>query len=245
MTAKQVHDAAAFIRGLAAQRGRNAQWAQRAVREAVSLTAQEALRENVVDVMASDIPDLLNQIDGRTVRTAAGDLRLATRGLATEAHPSDWRHRLLGVIANPGLALILLMVGVYGLMFEFSLPGFGLPGTVGAICLLLALFAPQLLPVNHAALALILLGFALLAAELMVPSFGVLGVGGIVTFVAGGLLLFDRDVGGLGLPLPLIFGVAISAGAAVLVGGARRCSARTGTAGEPRPRIPSRRSKTP
>ncbi|MDP2249366.1 MAG: nodulation protein NfeD [Hydrogenophaga sp.] len=245
MSAKQVHDAAAFIRGLAAQRGRNAQWAERAVREAVSLTAQEALRENVVDVMASDIPDLLNQIDGRTVRTAAGDLRLATRGLATEAHPSDWRHRLLGVIANPGLALILLMVGVYGLMFEFSSPGFGLPGTAGAICLLLALFAPQLLPVNHAALALILLGFALLAAELMVPSFGVLGVGGIVAFVAGGLLLFDRDVAGLGLPLPLIFGVAISAGAAVLVGGARLCSARTGAEGEPRPRIPSRRSKTP
>lgn len=233
MTAKQVHDAAAFIRGLAGQRGRNAQWAERAVREAVSLTAQEALRENVVDVVAADIPDLLNQIDGRAVRTAAGEVRLATRGLATEAHPPDWRHRLLGVIANPGLALILLMVGVYGLMFEFSSPGFGLPGTVGAICLLLALFALQLLPVNHAALSLILLGFALLAAELMAPSFGVLGVGGVVAFVAGGLLLFDREVPGLGVPLPLIFGVAISTGAAVLVGGgmvlrARRAPVVTG-----------------
>ena len=226
MAAKQVNDAAAFIRGLAERHGRNAVWAERAVREAVSLTAAEALSERVVDVVARDVPDLLAQIDGRTVRTAQGELRLGTRGVAFEAQPPDGRHRLLSVIANPSFALILLMVGVYGLMFEFSSPGFGVPGTVGAICLLLALFALQLLPVNYAALALIVLGFALLAAELLTPAFGVLGVGGVVAFVAGGLLLFDRDVPGMGVPLPLIFGVALSAAAAVLLGGGMALRAR-------------------
>ena len=226
MTAKQVNDAAAFIRGLAEQRGRNAVWAERAVREAVSLTATEALRENVIDVVATDVNDLLAQIDGRKVRMVSGELLLQTRGLTTQAHPPDWRHRFLSVIANPSFALILLMIGVYGLMFEFASPGFGVPGTVGAICLLLALFALQLLPVNYAALALILLGFALLAAELLTPAFGVLGVGGIVAFIAGGLLLFDRDVSGLGVPLPLIFGLAITAAAAVLLGGGMALRAR-------------------
>ncbi|WP_297656613.1 nodulation protein NfeD [Hydrogenophaga sp.] len=226
MTAKRVNDAAAFIRGLAEQRGRNAQWAEQAVREAVSLTAAEALSQEVVDVVATDIPDLLRQIHGRNVRMASGEQRLATQGLSIETHPPDWRHRLLGVIANPSLALILLMIGFYGLLFEFSSPGFGIPGTVGAICLLLALFSLQLLPVNYAALGLILLGFALLAAELLSPSFGVLGVGGIVAFMAGGLLLFDRDVPGMGVPLPLIFGLSIVAGAGVLLGGGMALRAR-------------------
>jgi membrane-bound serine protease (ClpP class) len=219
MTAKQVNDAAAFIRGLALQHGRNAEWAERAVRESVSLTAEEALRERVIDVVASDVNDLLAQIDGRTVRTATGELRLSTQGLTLQAQPPDWRHRLLSVIANPSLAFILLMVGVYGLMFEFSSPGFGIPGTVGAIALLLALFALQLLPVNYAALALILLGFALLAAELVVPAFGVLGVGGIVAFLAGGLLLFDREVPGMDVPLPLLLGMSLAVAAAVVLGG--------------------------
>jgi len=226
MAAKQVNDAAAFIRGLADERGRNAVWAERAVREAVSLTAAEALQQNVIDLVATDIADLLKQINGRKVRVAGGELQLQTQGLRTDAQPPDWRHRLLSVIANPSFALILLMIGVYGLMFEFSSPGFGVPGTVGAICLLLALFALQLLPVNYAALALILLGFALLAAELLTPAFGVLGVGGVVAFIAGGLLLFDRDVPGLGVPLPLIFGIALTAAAAVLLGGGMALRAR-------------------
>jgi membrane-bound serine protease (ClpP class) len=226
MTAKQVHDASAFIRGLAQQRGRNAAWAERAVREAVSLTAGEALRENVIDVVAADLPDLLAQIDGRTVRVHAGEVKLATRGLAFEVVPPDWRQRLLSVIANPSFALVLMMIGIYGLIFEFSSPGFGLPGTVGAICLLLAFFALQLLPVNYAGLGLILLGMALLAAELVSPSFGVLGVGGIVAFVAGGLLLFDRDIPGFGVPLALIFGLAASSAAVVLLGGGMALRAR-------------------
>lgn len=235
MTAKQVNDAAAFIRGLALQHGRNAEWAERAVREAVSLTAAEALNERVIDVVATDIDDLLNQIDGRSVRLFTGEQRLQTRGLHTEAQPPGWRHRLLGVIANPSLAFILLMVGVYGLMFEFSSPGFGIPGTVGAIALLLALFALQLLPVNYAALALLLLGFALLAAELVVPAFGVLGVGGLIALFSGGLLLFDRQVPGMHPPLPLVVGMSLAAAVAVLAGGrmalrARRAPQVTGAA---------------
>jgi len=226
MTAKQVHDAAAFIRGLAQQRGRNAEWAERAVREAVSLTASEALSQKVVDVVARDVSDLLAQIDGRTIRVQAADVKLVTKGLAHEAVPPDWRHKLLSVIANPSFALILMMVGIYGLMFEFSSPGFGVAGVTGAICLLLALFALQMLPINYAGLALILLGIALFAAELMTPSFGVLGVGGFVAFTAGGLLLFDRDIPGFGVPLPLILGLAACSATVVLIGGGMAMRAR-------------------
>lgn len=219
MTAKQVHDASAFIRGLAQQRGRNAEWAERAVREAVSLTASEALQHKVIDLVATDLDDLLQQLDGRRVPLHGAEITLATRGAAVEMLLPDWRQRLLSVIANPSFALILLMIGIYGLIFEFSSPGFGVPGTVGAICLLLALFALQLLPVNYAGLGLILLGLALIGAELLTPSFGVLGVGGAVAFVAGALLLFDRDIPGFGVPLPLILGLAASSAAVVLLAG--------------------------
>jgi len=226
MTAKQVHDAAAFIRGLAQQRGRNAEWAERAVREAVTLTASEAVREKVVDLVAADVPDLLAQLHGRRIRLQAGEVTLATRGAAIQVVPPDWRHRVLSVIANPGFALILLMVGFYGLLFEFSSPGFGVPGTVGAICLLLGLFAMQLLPVNYAGLGLIVLGLALLAAEVHMATFGVLGVGGLVALLAGLLLLFDRDVPGLAPPLWLLFGVGVASIAVVLLGGSMALRAR-------------------
>ena len=226
MTRKQVNDAAAFIRGLAQRNGRNAEWAERAVREAVTLTSAEALRERVIDVVAVDVADLLTQIDGRRVRMPSGDVTLATRGLTTIEHPPGWRHRLLSVIANPSMALILMMIGIYGLMFEFMSPGFGVAGTVGAICLLLAMFALQMLPVNFAGLALVVLGIGLLGAELMMPSFGILGVGGIVAFVAGALLLFDSDLPGMGVPLPLIFGLAAASALVVLVGGGMALRAR-------------------
>jgi membrane-bound serine protease (ClpP class) len=226
MAAKQVNDAAAFIRGLANQHGRNAEWAERAVREAVSLTAAEALEQRVVDLVANDLADLMTQLDGRVVQLATGPYTLNTSGLAIRSQPPDWRHRLLSVIANPSLALVLLMVGIYGLVFEFSSPGFGLPGTVGAICLLLAMFALQMLPVNYAALALILLGFALLAAELVTPTFGVLGAGGVIAFIAGGLLLFDTDVPGMGVPLPLLLGIALTTAAVVLASGSMALRAR-------------------
>ena len=226
MTAKQVNDAAAFIRGLAQLRGRNADWAERAVREAVTLTASEALRDKVIDVVAKDLPDLLNQIDGRTVRVQATDVKLATRGLAHETRLPDWRQELLSVIANPSFALILMMIGMYGLFLEFSSPGFGLAGVTGAICLLLAMFALQLLPVNYAGLALMLLGLALLGAELVMPSLGLIGIGGVIAFIAGAILLFDRDAPGFGVPLPLILALAATSAAVILLGGGMAMKAR-------------------
>ena len=226
MTAKRVHDAAAFIRGLAQQHGRNAVWAERAVREAVTLTASEALHEGIIDLVAADLPALLDQLDGRQVDIPGGTVTISTSGLATVEMPPGTRYRLLSVIANPSLALILMMIGIYGLFFEFMSPGFGLPGTIGAICLLLAMFALQMLPVNYAGVALILLGIGLLAVEMTMPSFGVLGIGGIVAFSAGALLMFDRDVPGMGVPLPLIFGLAVSAALLVLLGGGMALGAR-------------------
>ncbi len=226
MTRKQVNDAAAFIRGLAQRRGRNAEWAERAVREAVTLTASEALREKVIDIVAPDVPSLLKQIDGRRVALPNGEVTVSTHDLTTVEKPPGTRYRLLSVIANPSVALILMMIGVYGLILEFMSPGFGVAGTVGAICLLLAMFALQMLPVNYAGVALILLGIGLLAAEMTVPSFGVLGIGGIVAFVAGAVLMFDRDVPGMGVPLPLIFGLAASSAVFVLLGSGMALGAR-------------------
>jgi membrane-bound serine protease (ClpP class) len=226
MTAKQVNDAAAFIRGLAQLRQRNAEWAERAVREAVTLTAQEALRQDVIDVVASDVPELLAGIDGRRVRLPAGEVTLATRGLAYEQVVPGWRHRLLSVIANPSFALILMMIGIYGLMFEFASPSFGVAGVVGAICLLLGLFALQLLPINYAGLALILVGTALMAAEVLSPSFGALGVGGVIAFVAGGIMLFDEDMPGFGIPLGVIVGLAGLSLLVIVAGGGMALRAR-------------------
>jgi membrane-bound serine protease (ClpP class) len=226
MSTKQVNDAAAFIRGLAQRHGRNAEWAELAVREAATLTAQEALREKVVDVVASSTTDLLRQIDGRSVRMATGDMRLSTQGMQAQTLPPDARHRLLANITNPSFALILLMIGIYGLLIEFSTPGIGVAGIMGGISLLLALFALQMLPVNYAGLGLIVLGMLLMGAELLSPSFGSLGIGGVAAFVAGGILLFDRDVQGMGVPMPLIFGLAASSAAVVFLGGSLALRAR-------------------
>jgi len=226
MAAKQVNDAAAFIRGLAQQRGRNAAWAERAVREGVSLSADEALREKVIDLVARDLPQLLAQLEGRGVRTVAGDRTLHTQGADVRQVQPDWRSRLLSVIANPSLALILMMLGIYGLLFEFYSPGFGVGGVVGGICLLLALFALQLLPVNHAGLALVALGVALMAAEAFAPSFGVLGLGGFVAFVAGGVMLFDTEQPGYGVPLPLLLGLGALSALLVAGGGTMALRAR-------------------
>lgn len=227
MTAKHVNDAAAFIRGLAQKHGRNAQWAERAVREAVSLTAAEALQQNVIDVVAADVPDLLAQIDGRTVRVQDKEQILRTSGLTMQVLLPDWRQRLMSVIANPSLALVLMMVGIYGLIFEFASPGFGVAGIAGAICLLLGLYALQMLPVNYAGLGLLLLGMLLLAAELHAPSFGALGAGGVVAFIAGGVLLFDTAQPGFGVPLWLILALAASSAIVVLLGGSMAMRARS------------------
>lgn len=217
MTAKRLADASAYIRSLAQLRGRNIEWAEQAVRESVSLSAQEALQKNVITLVARDVPDLLQQVDGREVGLLHGSVRLATRGAQLLAFEADWRSRLLSVITDPSLALILLMVGVYGLLFEFSNPGFVLPGVVGAICLTLALFGLQMLPVSYAGLGLILLGVAFLVAEAFLPSFGVLGLGGICALAIGAILLIDSEAPGFGVPLWLVALLSLASAAFVLV----------------------------
>lgn len=209
-TKKAIHDAAAYIRGLAELRGRNAEWAERAVREAVSLPANEALKLNVIDVVASDLADLLKQVHGRKVRLATGEITLDTRGLDIVRVEPDWRSRLLAVIGDPAIAYILLLLGIYGLLFEFTNPGMVLPGVVGGICLLLALFALQLMPINYAGLALILLGVALMVAEAFLPSFGALGLGGVAAFVFGSVMLIDTEAPGFGIAWTLIAPIAVT-----------------------------------
>src|SRR5690606_9841761 len=198
---KAINDAVAYIRGLAERRGRNADWAEEAVREAASLSASRALELGVIDVVARDLDDLLRQIDGRAIELPAGEITLATSGLVIERVEADWRTRFLAVISNPTIAYILLLIGIYGLILEGYNPGAVLPGVVGAISLLLALFAFQVLPVNYAGLALIVLGVILIIAEFFVASFGALGIGGVVAFVFGSIILMDADVPGFGLPI--------------------------------------------
>ncbi|WP_175921695.1 NfeD family protein [Burkholderia latens] len=209
---KATQDAAAYIRGLAQLRGRNADWAERAVREAVSLSANDAHAQHVVDVIAQDPADLERQLDGRAVTTTAGALHLATARAPLVVLAPDWRSRFLSIIADPNVALILLTIGIYGLFFEFANPGFVLPGLVGTICLLVGLFAMQLLPISYAGLGLVLLGLGCLVAEAFLPTFGVLGFGGIVAFTIGALMLIDTDVPGYGIPWPVIAGLALGGG---------------------------------
>lgn len=204
MSRKQVNDAAAYIRGLAQLRERNVEWAEQAVREAVSLSASEALELKVIDYLARDVADLLRQLDGKTLATIDGEVSLNTAAAQLIEHAPDWRVRLLAVITNPSVALILMMIGIYGLILEFSNPGIGAGGVLGGICLILALYALQLLPVNYAGVALILLGIAFMVAEGFLPSFGVLGIGGVAAFVAGAVILIDTEVPGFGIPLSLI-----------------------------------------
>lgn len=212
---KRIGDAVAYIRGLAQMRGRNAEWAERAVRYAASLPASEAADQHVVDFIASDVRDLLTKTDGRTVQTATGTHRLATAHANVVSLEPDWRSRMLAVITDPNVALILLTIGVYGLFFEFANPGFVLPGVAGAISLLIGLFALQLLPISYTGLALVFLGIAFLIAEAFLPTFGTLGFGGIVAFAAGALMLIDTDVPGYGIPLPVI--AALSAASVAFV----------------------------
>jgi membrane-bound serine protease (ClpP class) len=188
---KIANDAAAFARTIAAARGRNAEWAEKAVRESVSITDREAVRLKVVDLVADSVPDLLDKIDGRDVKTARGPVTLATRGATVRAIEVGFRDRVLNVITDPNVAYILMMLGMLGLFFELSNPGAILPGVVGGIALILAFFAFQSLPINYAGLLLILFGIALMIAEIKVVSHGVLAMGGIVAMALGSLMLFD------------------------------------------------------
>lgn len=201
---KVIEDAVAYIRGLAERHGRNADWAERAVREAVSLTATEALEKNVIDLVAENLDDLLAQAHGREVMVDGNLVTLDVAGARIEVIEQDWRSRFLGVITNPTLAFMLMMVGIYGLILEGSNPGALVPGTIGGISLLLALYAFQILPVNITGIALMILGFILITVELFVPSFGVLGIGGIAAVVFGSIILFDTDVPGFAVNTGLI-----------------------------------------
>jgi membrane-bound serine protease (ClpP class) len=229
-TRKAVNDAVSYIKGLAERHGRNGAWAERTVREAVSLTASEALELGVIDLIASDLAELLEQIDGREVRMASGMKALQTAGLQPLEIETDWRTDLLAIITNPAMAYILMMVGIYGLILEGYNPGALVPGVIGGISLLLALYAFQILPVNYAGLALIALGLALIAVELFIPSFGILGVGGIVAVMAGSVILFDTDIAEFRLNSGVIAGMGF--GSALVFGGVVWLAART--MGKPR-----------
>lgn len=204
MQHKIMNDAVAYIKGLAQLHGRNQEWAEKAVREAASLQASEALELKVIDIVASSMTDLLQQIDGRVVSVQGKELTLHTAGLTMKEYEMDWRGKLLNVLTDPNVAYILLLIGIYGLIFEFSNPGAVVPGTIGAICLLLALFSFQLLPINYAGMALILLGVALMVGEAFQPSFGILGIGGIIAFVIGSIILMDTEAPGFGIDISII-----------------------------------------
>jgi len=211
-TRKAVHDAAAYIRGLAELRGRNVEWAERAVREAVSLSAAEALKLKVIDLVAADLDDLLQQVNGRSIRMNDRTITLDTANATIERVLPDWRSRLLAVIGDPSIAYILMLLGIYGLIYEFSNPGMFLPGVVGAICLLLGLFALQLMPISYAGLGLMILGIVMMISEAFVPSFGALGLGGLTAFIIGSVMLIDTDLPGYGIPWALIVPVAVGSG---------------------------------
>jgi len=217
MEHKVVNDAVAYIRSLAKLRHRNADWAEKAVRSAASLPADDALRLGVIDLMAQDVPDLLKRVDGRTVKVDGRELVLHTAGARVQTVTPDWRNRLLAVITNPNVAYVLMLIGVYGLFFEFANPGYILPGVAGAIALVLALYAFHVLPVNYAGLGLMLLGISFMIAEAFVPSFGALGIGGLIAFVIGSIILMNTESPFYTISRPLIFAVAFTT-AGLLIG---------------------------
>ena len=216
MDKKVVNDAVAYIRSLAELRGRNADWAELTVREAANLTASEALEMNVIEYVANDLPELLEAIDGTTISNVDGaDVTLETASATVVEVETDWRYEFLKVITDPNIAYLLLIIGINALLFEFYSPGLGAGGIVGVICLLLAAYALQMLPVSFAGLALLVVGFGLIVAEVFTPTYGVLGLGGVVAFLAGSLLLFDTDVEGFRVSIEII--VAFGLGTVALV----------------------------
>jgi membrane-bound serine protease (ClpP class) len=210
LTRKMVNDAAAYIHSLAEIHGRNVEWAEDAVRKAANLPASDALRLHVIDVIAADIPDLLRQIDGRSVWVAGKTERLATADLDIVAAPPDWRTELLAIITNPNVALILMMLGVYGLLFEFLNPGAVAPGVIGGLCLILALYALNMLPVNYAGAALVLLGIALMAVEVHIGSLGLIGIAGVAAFVIGAIFMFPDTGPGTTVSVPVVLALAFA-----------------------------------
>ncbi|MDP6376970.1 MAG: nodulation protein NfeD [Pseudomonadales bacterium] len=212
MTRKIINDAVAYLQSLAELRGRNIEWAEETVREGANLRASEALEKNVIDLIAADLGELLEALDGREVELDGRTVQLATAGAVVERVETDWRHELLTVITDPSIAYGLLLVGFYGLILEFYNPGMVFPSVLGVICLLLGAYGLQMLPINYVGLALIVVGIGLMIAEVFSPSFGVLGIGGVVAFVFGSIMLIDSDLPGYQLPIPIIAGFALSTG---------------------------------
>ncbi len=216
MERKVINDSAAWMRSLAQSRGRNVEWSERAVREGLSLSAEEALEKDVVDLIAADLPALLAAADGREVRMADGsDATLAVAGAATVEQLPDWQLELLMLLSNPTVAYMLLLVGAYGIFLEVTSPGFGVLGVLGAVLLLTGLFGLQMLPLSYAGVSLLVLGFALVVAEVFMPSFGLLGLVGTIAFIIGSVMLIDTEAPGFGIPIWLI---VIIAGANLLIG---------------------------
>lgn len=216
MERKVINDSVAYIRSLAERHGRNADWAEQAVRDAVNVTAKEALELGVIDIVAETIEDLLNQVDGRTVVMEVGTQEINIAELPVIAYDPDWRNELLSIITSPQIAYILLLVGIYGLILEGYNPGALVPGVIGAISLLLGLYALQMLPINYVGLALMILGALLILAEAFVPTFGILGIGGVVALVLGSIMLIDTDAPGMEMPYEIIGAVAAVSGLIVL-----------------------------
>jgi len=218
MERKVINDAAAYIQSLAELRGRNVEWAIAAVRSAKSLTAQQAVNNNVIDLIANGLDDLISQLDGFKLTINNREITLTTANAVLVQHEPDWRNQFLAVITDPSVAYILLLVGVYGLVFEFSQPGTGLPGILGGISLFIAFYALQVLPISYTGLALILLGLGLMIAEALNPSFGILGFGGVASFVIGSIMLMDTDLPAFQIAIPVIMGITtISAALMILL----------------------------
>ncbi|MEH6583273.1 MAG: nodulation protein NfeD [Halioglobus sp.] len=209
MERKIINDAVAYIQSLAQLRNRNVEWAEKAVRSGASLSAQDALEQEVIDLMADSVEQLLQQLHGREVNMDGKTLSISTDGIDIYFHRADWRSQFLSVITDPNVAYILMLVGIYGLIFEFSNPGLGVPGVIGAVCLLLALYAFQVLPVSYAGLGLMVLGIGLMTAEAFAPSFGILGLGGIIAFVVGSIILMDTELPGYQIAMPMIVAFAV------------------------------------
>ncbi|HEY7775438.1 MAG TPA: nodulation protein NfeD, partial [Kineobactrum sp.] len=209
MERKIINDAVAYIRSLAQMRERNADWAERAVREGVSIAAEDALALGVIELLADSIDDLLQQLDGRQVAVGDETVTLRMQGQDVHHQAPDWRTGFLSVITDPNVAYVLLLVGIYGLIMEFYNPGVGLPGIVGAVSLLIAMYALQMLPVSYAGIGLILLGIALMVTEAFAPSFGVLGLGGATAFLVGSVMLMDTSLPAFQIALPIIVALTV------------------------------------
>lgn len=217
MENKILQDTTAFIRTLAKERGRNVEWAEKSVTQSASITEEEALTTNVIEIIAEDEKDLLEKLNGRVVNIDNSTRVLNTKGAIIKYIDMNFRERFLNVLANPNIAYILMILGFYGLLFEVTHPGIGVPGIVGAICLILSFFSMQMLSTNYAGLALIILGIILFIAEVMAPGFGLLTLGGMTCMILGSLILFESSYEIMRVSMNLVIGFTLATAAITIV----------------------------